>query len=80
MIEFVPLKGNPSLYKGMLDNPLDKDNPDPSNRVLLGVFTKNGDKYIQLDETQRVMYEGNEVTMATLRLLITYEQLTGTYN
>lgn len=80
MIEFIPLKGNPSLYKGMLDNPLDKDNPDPSNRVILGVFTKNGDKYIQLDETQRVLYEGNEVTMATLRLLITYEQLTGKSN
>lgn len=64
----------------MLENPLDKDNPDPSNRVLLGVFIKNGDKYIQLDETQRVLYEGNEVTMATLRLLITYEQLTGTIN
>lgn len=61
----------------MLDNPLDKDNPDPSNRVLLGVFTKNGDKYTQLDETQRVLYDGNEITMSTLRLLITYEQLTG---
>lgn len=77
MIEFIPLKGNPSLYKGMLDNPLDKENSDPSNRVFLGIFTKNGDKYIQLDETQRVMYEGNEVTMATLRLLVTYEQLMG---